>query len=255
MGIVPTTIQDISAVGFADRMAALYPPGWASPEAKSPGGAFYALLSMLGGGLSFESGALTYALDATRIQTATDGALDLASVDYLGDRASRLPGETDPSYRLRILAALLPAGATRKAVSDAVQAVTGFVPRIVEPWRPADTGGWDQFYWDVDTPETPFRWTDSDMGYQGFIECVLPQPLFLGGNPAPCLDANFWWDVAGSSFIDPDPSTPLGPQVVYDAINLAKVEGTVVWVQFVTPAAFRWDQPGVTWDQPGVNWA
>lgn len=255
MGDTVTTIPVYDAAAFAARMAANIPQAWSSPEAKSPGGALYAVMAMLGGGLTFESGALTYALGATRVQTAINGALDIASLDFFGNGLPRNPGESDLAYRIRILAALLPAGATRQAVSDAVQKVTGSAPRIIEPWSPKDTGVWGRFYWSVDNAVTPFRWTNSAMGYQGFIECVLPQPELFGGNAAPCYDSNFYWGVAGSSFIDPNPSQPLGPQVVYDAINLAKVEGTIAWVKFVSPAAqYNWDQPGVTWDEPGVNW-
>lgn len=262
MGTVPTTIPALSAIDFANRMAGLYPPGWSAPEAKSPGGTLYAIMQMMGGGLSFENSGLRYALDATRIQTAQNGALDLASQDFLGDRLPRNPGEGDASYRARILAALLPDGATRQAVSDAVQAATGYAPRIIEPWRVADTGAWGHFYWDVDNAQTPFRWSSStrpeDFGlaFQGFLECVLPTPAILGGNPVPCFDTNFYWDIAGSSLIDIEPSVALGPQAVYDAINLTKMEGTIAWVKFVpAPSKYNWDQPNLNWDDPGVTWS
>jgi hypothetical protein len=250
-----SSIPQYTADNFAQRMAAMFPNGWASNTDKSPGGVLYGLFASIGGGLTFEVGALTYALGATRIQTAINGALDLASLDFLGTRLPRNPGETDASYEVRVQAALLPPGATRAAVTAAVKAATGYAPRVIEPWRPADTGVWGRFFWNVDTPTTPFRWTNSGMSFQGFIECVLPQPAFLGGNAAPCYDSNFYWGVAGSSFINPSASTPLGAAVVYDAINLVKVYGTTVWVKFVpTPPQWSWDQPNVTWDESGVNW-
>ena len=256
MGSVAASIPQITADGYAQRMAAVFPNGWAAASDLSPGGVLYGLFASIGGGLTFETGALTYALGATRIQTAINGALDLASLDFLGNRLPRNSGESDTSYRIRVLAALLPSGATRAAVTAAAEAATGYPVRVIEPWNPADTGVWGRFYWGVDTPATPFRWTNPGMEFQGFIDCVLPTPSFLGGNPAPCYDSNFYWGIAGSSFIDPNPSTPLGPQVVYDAINLAKVYGTIVWVKFVSaPTAWSWDEPGVTWDQSNVNWA
>jgi hypothetical protein len=252
---LPTTIPELSPVQYANRMAALFPPGWSSPEAKSPGGVLYAIMGMIGSGLSSENGAVRYAFAATRVQTAVGDALDLVAQDYLGNRLPRNPGENDTSYRARITAALLPQGATRAAVIKAVTDATGHTPRVIEPWRPSDTGAWGKFYWGVDNARTPFRWTNPALAYQGFIECTLPTPPLLGGNPVPSYDANFYWNVAGSSFIDPDPSVPLGPRVVYDAINLAKVYGTVVWVKFVpAPSLLNWDQPGVTWDQPGATW-
>lgn len=257
----PTTIPTLTAVDYANRMAALFPPNWSSPEARSPGGVLYAVMGMIGTGLSFENGAVQYAFAATRIQTAMNGALDLASLDFFGDRLPRNPGETDDSYRARILAAIMPAGATRAAVAAAVKAVVGVEPRIIEPWSPRDTGVWGRFYWDVDNAVTPFRWTgstrpeDFGLSFQGFIECPLPTPSLLNGNPVPCFDSNFYWDIAGSSLIDLEAGQTLGPEVVYDAINLTKCEGTIAWVKFVSaPATTSWDQPGVTWDEPNVTW-
>lgn len=269
MGTTTTTIPSLTPNNFAARMAATYPAGWSSSDAISPGGVLYGIMLMIGSPLNFEITAEQYALGATRIDTATNGALDLASLDYFGTGLYTLPrqlGESDASFSLRMgpwpLGAMLQPYATRSAVIAAVKAVTGFAPRTVEPWCPGDTGAWDHFYWDVDTAEAPFRWTSSaiptdlNLAYQAFMDCVLPTPALLGGNPVPCFDNNFYWDTAGSSLIDMDPSVPLGPQVVYDAINRAKCEGTIVWVRFVNaPTTYSWDQPGVTWDQPGATWA
>jgi hypothetical protein len=256
----PTTIAPLADTDFANRMAALFPAGWSSPDAKSPGGVVYAVLQSMGAGLSDLNGAVQYACDATRIQTAQNGALDLASEDFFGGALPRNPGESDASFRARILAAMFPAGATRAAVTAAVEKVTGYPARVIEPWRPADTGAWGLFYWDVDTAVTPFRWTGSaipgerNLAYQGFIECTLPTPDVLGGNAVPCFDSNFYWDVAGSSLIDINPGQTLGPQAVYDAINATKCEGTIVWVKFVpAPAANNWDGGG-SWDS-GVTWS
>jgi hypothetical protein len=109
---------------------------------------------------------------------------------------------------------------------------------------------------------TPFRWTgsaiptDFNLAYQGFIECPLPSPSVLGGNPVPCFDGNFFWDSPGSSLIDLNPSQSLGAQVVYNAINLAKCEGTIVWVKFVAaPTPIQWDEAGQKWDQAGAVWS
>lgn len=262
----PTTIPPLSPVDFANRMAALFPPGWSSPEAKSPGGALFAVMGALGDGLSFENGALGYACAATRIQTAINGALDLASQDFFGAALPRNPGESDDSFRARILAAIMPAGATRAAVTAAVQKATGNPVRVIEPWRVADTGAWGHFYWGVDNAVTPFRWSgggrfvSGDPGtglqYQGFIECSLPTPALLNNQPVPCYDSNFYWGIAGSSFFDLDAGETFGSQVVYDAINATKCEGTIVWVKFVpAPIGLDWDQPNVNWDQAGLQWS
>jgi hypothetical protein len=192
-----------------------------------------------------QTGSLQYAAAAMRLQTAIGNALDLASLDFFGSGAyaqPRFSGEIDPAFRARLMAALLPTGATRAAVSAAVQRVTGAVPRIVEPWAPQDTGVVDgvwvgnrlfgAIYADVDTAETPGRATNPGERYQAFIDTILPTVPILGGNPLPCVDDGLYADAPGSSVFDFDGAAPLGAQLVYNAINAVKVEGTVVWVRF-----------------------
>lgn len=247
----PTTFFGLTAAQFAARLAAGFPSGWSSPEAISPGppsGNVYKTLVMFGAELSFELGALTYALDATRLATAQNGALDAASVDYFGSfpglyALPRFAGESDSAYLVRIEAAMLPTGATRQAISDAVQAVTGVAPRLVEWWRPSDTGVYGNaisggmMFYSVDTRAKPGRYTAGGPGglpYQGFCQSTLPVTQPFGPNPTPAYSAyTMNYSVAGSSFFDPPGSVPLGEQQVYDAINRNKVFGTVVWVQFV----------------------
>src|ERR1700710_1612459 len=83
---------------------------------------------------------ITYVIKQTRIGTATDDWLDLVAFDYFGRRLARKPDELDPSYRSRIKAALLRDGATRTAVSSALEALTGTRPDIFEPANCMDTG-------------------------------------------------------------------------------------------------------------------
>lgn len=267
MGSTPTTISSLTPDQFAARLAATFPAGWCAPEAKMPGGVVYDVLNTAGSQLSFEITAFQYALAATRVQNAVNGALDLASLDYFGTlppyALPRLPGELDPSFRARILAGLgnLGQGATRAAITAAVEAVAQQPIRITEGWSPADTGvidggaGEGMMFWDVDTAATPGRITDW-LPYQGFVQCAIPVSEPFGNNPTPCYDE--WtmnYDVAGSSFIDPTPTTEIGEQAVYNAINKVKCEGTIVWVQFVPPTPTQtWDGPGQTWDQAGALW-
>ena len=196
-------------------------------------------------GGSSVTGSLQYAWASTRIQIAEGNALDLAADDFFGTVIERVPGEPDGAFRTRILMALanLGQGATRQSVSNAIQAVTGAVPRIVEPWSPGDTGvidgepGAGMMFYDVDTAVTPGRITDPSLAYQGFVDTVLPEFPVLGGNPLPCMDVGIapdglYFDVAGSSMFDFLGSVATGAQAVYDAINRTKVFGTVVWVRF-----------------------
>lgn len=269
MGTPATTLPTIDAAGFAARLAALFPAGWASPEAMRPGGAVYGVLATLGGPLAFELGALDYTFDACLIGTATNGALDGKALDYFGTglyALPRLPGETDAAYAARILAAMLPAGATRPALQNALAAATGAPVRLIEPWRPSDTGVLDNAdlahlaYLDIDTFANPFRLTTglnpnaaaNDLGleYQGFAECVLPPVAAFGNNPTPCLDEySFTIDALGTgisnaAFLNPETSQIYGAAAVYNLINRVKAEGTTVWTKFVSlPIAVGWGPP------------
>lgn len=253
----------------------------------------FAVLQSLGTGPASEMLALQYADDATRLQTAIGNALDIAAVDFFGVSPvapvaglsgtqltpvdsgfrtdvyalPRVSKETDAAYSARLLAAMMPLGATRAAVISAVTKASGFPPvRIVEPWSPADTGVWSQptgqpmAFWGVDTPANPFRWTNPGLAYQGFIDSVLPGEQPFGNNPTPVYDNSglpFFWGVPtqGLYYIDPQPSAPRGSQVLYNAVIAVKVEGTIVWVKFVPPPVGpTWDHPGTSWDQSGVVW-
>src|SRR5690349_11921995 len=168
MGAAPSTVPALTADQYAQRLAAVFPPGWAAPDALLPGGNVRMALEALGAELSFLGGALSYALAATRLQTAQGNALDLLALDYFGATAPyalpRGAGELDPAYRARLTAAMLPAGATRSAMAAALQALTGYPPRLIEFWRPADTGAYDMppgtnmAFWDVDVPPNCFRY-------------------------------------------------------------------------------------------------
>ena len=93
--------------------------------------------------LAYSYSLLAYVRLQTRIATASDGFLDLASADLFGDKLPRSAGEADDAFRARIKAALFPAKGTRPALVLALTSLTGVVPIIVEPWNPMDTGGWN----------------------------------------------------------------------------------------------------------------
>lgn len=77
-----------------------------------------------------------------RVSTATDVFLDIAAQDYTGARVARRLYENDDSFRPRLMASLLPSGATRAAMQSRLMALTGSMPKIFEPTQPVDTGGY-----------------------------------------------------------------------------------------------------------------
>jgi hypothetical protein len=231
------------------RIQSLLPP-WFPDWANAP--IVSAVINGCAALLAFAYALLQYAKSQTRITTAFGAWLDLISYDYFGLRFPRASGESDASFQNRILKELLRPRDTRAAIIREINDITGFPARLIEPWSPGDTGNWDGFYWDVDTPTAPFRWT-MDEKYQFFVETTAPLPLPFGDNPTPCYDTSGYFD-ASLYLIDPLPSI-VGKQVVYDAINVTKAAGTTAWVKFVPPAtSITWDQPGITWDQAGITW-
>ena len=79
----------------------------------------------------------------SRIATATDTALDGASLDFFGQRLRRRLRETDVVFRARITRELVRERATRGALADAVVDLTGTAPTIFEAARVSDTGGYN----------------------------------------------------------------------------------------------------------------
>ncbi len=125
--------QDIAA-----RLKALLPGGWFRDTAP----VLDAVLSGIATALASAYSLCAFARLQTRISTATDGFLDLIGYDYFGGRLPRRASEGDDSYRARILDALLAEKGTRRGLIRTLTALTGRTPRVFEPARPADTGGY-----------------------------------------------------------------------------------------------------------------
>jgi hypothetical protein len=121
------------------RLRRMLPARWWGDETPVLDG----LLLGLGSALAQVYGLLEYVRQQTRILTATAPWLDLASQDFLGGRLQRRAQEGDDAFRGRLLAAMQRQRATRDALMLAVERVTGTTPWVFEPWRPADTGAWN----------------------------------------------------------------------------------------------------------------
>lgn len=83
-----------------------------------------------------------YAKLQGRVSSATDVFLDIAARDYTGTRTVRRLYESDESFRPRLIASLLPSGATRAALYARLFSLTGNPPWIFEPTQPMDTGAY-----------------------------------------------------------------------------------------------------------------
>src|ERR1700751_5577354 len=98
------------------KLILLNPQQWYSSTAKITGGIFWALIKTIADRLDYITQTQAYTKAQSRISTATDGNLDLIAFDYFGTTLKRNSGETDISFRARILANLFPEKATRKGV-------------------------------------------------------------------------------------------------------------------------------------------
>lgn len=119
------------------RVTRLLPP-WFADSNPVLGG----LVAGIGAALSFVYRLIIYAAAQTRIATATGTWLDLIAYDFFGTELRRNTNETDDRFRTRIVANLFRERATRAGMIAVLTELTGAVPTIFEPMRPADTGGY-----------------------------------------------------------------------------------------------------------------
>ncbi len=121
------------------RLQRWLPDGW-FPNAV--GTRIFAMLAGFATSLSTVQAQIAYVKLQTRVRSATDGFLDMISYDYFGNGLPRHSAEVDNAFRARILAGLIQSRVTRQGMISTLTALTGRVPRVFEPKRPMDTGGW-----------------------------------------------------------------------------------------------------------------
>lgn len=233
-----TTVSVFTADQWAQRLLTLYPDKWTGDAAKMAGGILYSLLNSPSSQFNFQGLGLTWVLNACRIATAEDVALDAIANDYFGTTINpytpfvvRQPGEPDESFRQRIYANLLPGGGTREDIINLLVMLTGKTPRITEPWYVTDCASCDTIsYCDIDTVPNSGRVMDLALALTGFVDTVLPSFGGNGSNPVYCVDAGLSCD--RSFIIDPQPSWFIGEKEVYAAVNRARMAFTTVGVRF-----------------------
>jgi hypothetical protein len=128
-----------SQVDILNRLQRLMPPGWFAQGATPIRDA---MLTGIANALAFVFSLFTYLKLQTRTATATDGFLDLISLDYFGGKLPRA-GQPDPTYRAKIQASLFPQRNTRAAIIGVLTKITGRAPVVFEPARAADTGAYN----------------------------------------------------------------------------------------------------------------
>lgn len=122
---------------FTNRLEKLIPNGWFAVGLTPLRDG---LLAGIANTLAYVYSLFAYLRLQTRIQTADGGFLDLTAGDFFGSTLFRTLGQSDDSFRARILANLLRERGTRNAVTSIITQLTGRAPIIFESQRPVDTG-------------------------------------------------------------------------------------------------------------------
>lgn len=139
---VQAASSDAGVALNSDIVARLFkwlPDGWFP---RVVGTRILAMLAGMAAPLSSVLAQITYVKLQTRVRSATDGFLDMISYDFFAEGLPRLSFELDDAFRARILANLVRSRVTRQGIVDTLTALTGREPRVFEPKRPMDTGGW-----------------------------------------------------------------------------------------------------------------
>ncbi len=182
--------MQIDAATFATRLRSLLPKGWFSDDAPILG----ALLGGFAEPWAWLSQTLAYVGSQTRIETASDGWLDLIGADFFGSSLQRRFDEADETYKRRVKSNILTDAGTRQSLIDGVERLTGSSAQIFEPSNCSDTGGYGDFNTASRSVGRGFAygsaggWGSLKLPYQVFITIITepepgePMPIGYGGS-------------------------------------------------------------------------
>jgi hypothetical protein len=227
-------LPNLDQENISNRLYSYFPHSWFSEENKT-------LLAELQGAASVFL--WLYQVDQyintqMRLQTMTGDMLDLFAKDYFGNFLSRGAGESDNSFRTRIQAVLLTEKATRPAMENVLEYLTGYKPLIIEGGYSEGVWVWDYSAYDlgdvwggganelayqcfitvymvagdgVKTPYSGYAFADgTGLGGYGQLSTECEAPFCYGDNIQSYLTTTF----------------------ILNIINLFKPTGTVCWVRF-----------------------
>lgn len=225
---------------FVGRLQAWLPTRWFPTEAQNVNGSvprIYALLSGAAAAFAQVWNQLQYARTQTRASTSTDGWLDLASEDFFGGTLPRLPGETDPAFQARIKANLFLPANTRAAIEEAVEKLTGYPARMIEPWQPNDNARYGSSFYGYNTVLRPGQYANGNQRYRGLIQTSLPAGG-ISGLPHRGYGNAFYGSAGyapgGAFYLQQSPEQGTSAQV-NAVINKLRSIGISVFIQFIPP--------------------
>ncbi len=211
------------------RIRATLPIGWFGDD--SP--LLNSLLTGLSNAWAWIHGQIEFVRRQGRVVTATDIRLDLIANDYFGPDIARRRGELDERFRTRICAALLRNRGTRRDVVSTLTDLTGRAPKIFEPARPLDTGGYG-----VD-PATSGGlaynmaggWGNLSLPFQFFITAYRPLPMGISFMPGwGCSSAAYGGGLLQYGNLDLM-SDKVTDYDIYHAVSAVLPVATTGWMQ------------------------
>jgi len=211
-----------------NRLKDLLPRGWFTDSTPILDGVLWGAAYAF----SFVYSLWAYAKLQTRIKSATDGWLDVIAADFFGTMLLRTLGQTDDSFRNRILINLFRQRGTRPAMDAMLVQLTGRKPIIFEPNRPLDTGA-------LNTPMSAGYCGVARMGsmavpYTAMITAYRPRASGQAAGGAFCnapqisaLATPLAISYTNSMSFTSGGTTDAD---IYAAIDAVKPVGTVMWV-------------------------
>jgi hypothetical protein len=182
--------MQIDATTFAAHLRSLLPKGWFSDDAPI----LDAVLGSFAEPWAWLSQTLTYVGAQTRIETASDGWLDVSGADFFGLSLQRRSNEPDETYRARIKSNMLVDAGTRQSLIDGIVKLTRSTVQVFEPSNCSDTGGYGGINATSDSVSRGFAygsaggWGSLELPYQVFITIITeaepgePMPIGYGGS-------------------------------------------------------------------------
>jgi hypothetical protein len=210
---------------FVARLKAVLPGGWFRDATPILDG----VLNGIAWALSLVYGLAAYARLQTRIGTATDGFLDLISLDFFGSKLPRKPQEMDSAFRARILSQLFLEKATRRGLIRVLQLLTGRTPLVFEPARIADTGAYSTNTMGYGVAGA---YGSLALPFQAFVMAYRPTGQgipFVGGygSSVGAYSTPSQLEYANPSLIQ----GVVQDADIYAAIDAVKPAGTIIWTR------------------------
>lgn len=207
------------------RLKGLLPPTWYGDSSPFLDG----VLMSCAKALSWCYSLYVYARLQTRIDTATDGWLDLIAYDFFGSNLRRSGGQSDDLFRNQIKINLVRERGTRKGIIAILEELTGKTPLVFEPQRPLDTGSYGG-------PAIGYGmaggYGSQMLPYQAFVTAYRPSgtgvPYIAGYSSTPQgYSVAYRGEYTSQDMI----TGTITDAQIYEAITSVKMEGTIVWVR------------------------